>query len=155
MIILQTVGLLERVISLSQGLYLNTGQHKHKINTYTYQTSMPCVGFEPTIPASERGKTVHASGRSVTVTGKYKICPSDIKYHLRETSFWKRYEKFELTNSKYYEYLTTGFHNAVRMMNIWTCETKREPARNKIKLHNEQLENVYFSLFFTRITLIK
>jgi hypothetical protein len=38
------VGHFGRVISLSQGLYLNTGQHKHRINTYTYQTSMPCVG---------------------------------------------------------------------------------------------------------------
>jgi hypothetical protein len=38
----------------------NTGQHKHRINAYTYQTSMPCVGFEPTIPASEQAKTVHA-----------------------------------------------------------------------------------------------
>jgi hypothetical protein len=59
MIILQTVGLLERVISSSQGLYLNTEQHKYRINTYTYQTSMPCMGFEPTIPASERAKTIH------------------------------------------------------------------------------------------------
>jgi hypothetical protein len=57
MIILQTVGLLGRVMSSSQGFYLNTGQHEHRINTYTYQTSMPCVGFEPTIPASERAKT--------------------------------------------------------------------------------------------------
>jgi hypothetical protein len=63
MIILQTVVLLGRVISLSQGLYLNTGHHKHRINTYTHQTSMPCVGFEPTIPASERAKTVHATAR--------------------------------------------------------------------------------------------
>jgi hypothetical protein len=31
---------------------------------------MPCVGFEPTIPASERAKTVRALDRSVTVTGK-------------------------------------------------------------------------------------
>jgi hypothetical protein len=31
----QLVGLLERVISPSQGRYLNTGQHKHRINTYT------------------------------------------------------------------------------------------------------------------------
>jgi hypothetical protein len=69
MIILQTVGLLWRVISSSQGLYLNTGQHKHRIYTYTHQTSMPCVGFEPTIPVSERAKTVHALDRSVTVTG--------------------------------------------------------------------------------------
>jgi hypothetical protein len=31
---------------------------------------MPCVGFEPTIQASEREKTVHALDRSATVTGK-------------------------------------------------------------------------------------
>jgi hypothetical protein len=30
---------------------------------------MPFVGFEPTIPVSERAKTVHALDRSVTVTG--------------------------------------------------------------------------------------
>jgi hypothetical protein len=29
---------------------------------------MPCVGFEPTIPASERAKTVHALDRAATVT---------------------------------------------------------------------------------------
>jgi hypothetical protein len=69
MIILQTVGLLGRVISPSQGLYRNTGQHKHRINTYIYQTSMPFVGFEPMIPASERAKTVHALDCSTTVTG--------------------------------------------------------------------------------------
>jgi hypothetical protein len=69
MIILQTVGPLERVISSLEGLYLNTGQHKHRINAHTYQISMPCVGFEPTTPASERAKTVHALDRSVTVTG--------------------------------------------------------------------------------------
>jgi hypothetical protein len=44
-------------------------QHKHRINTYTHQTFMPCVGFEPTISASERVKTVHALDRSATVTG--------------------------------------------------------------------------------------
>jgi hypothetical protein len=32
----QTVGLLGRVISPSQGLYLNKGQHKHRINAYTH-----------------------------------------------------------------------------------------------------------------------
>jgi hypothetical protein len=69
MIILQTVGLFGRVISSSQGLCLNTGQHTHRINAYTYQTSMTCVGFEYTIPASERAKTVHAeewlTGKSI------------------------------------------------------------------------------------------
>jgi hypothetical protein len=68
-IILQTVGLFGRVISPSHGFYLNKGQHKHRINTYTHQKSMPCVGFEPTISASERAKTVHALDRSATVTG--------------------------------------------------------------------------------------
>jgi hypothetical protein len=32
----QSVGLLGRVNSSSQGLYLNTGQHKHTINTYAH-----------------------------------------------------------------------------------------------------------------------
>jgi hypothetical protein len=30
---------------------------------------MPCVGFEPMIPASERAKTVRVLDRSATVTG--------------------------------------------------------------------------------------
>jgi hypothetical protein len=30
---------------------------------------MPCMGFEPTIPASEREKAVHVLDRSATVTG--------------------------------------------------------------------------------------
>jgi 3,4-dihydroxy-2-butanone 4-phosphate synthase len=41
-------------------------QNKH---THTYQISIPCVGSETTIPASERAKTVHALDRSATVTG--------------------------------------------------------------------------------------
>jgi hypothetical protein len=54
----QTVGLLGRGISPSQGRYLHTGQHKHRLNAYT---DMPRVGFEPTIPAFERAKTVQSS----------------------------------------------------------------------------------------------
>jgi hypothetical protein len=67
---LRTVGLIGRVSSSSEGLYLNRGHHKHRINTYTQQTSMPCVGFESRIPASERGKTVHALDRWATVSGE-------------------------------------------------------------------------------------
>jgi hypothetical protein len=63
----QTVGLLGRVISPSQGHYLNTGQHKHRITSYIHQT------FELTIPASERAKTVHALGRAATVIGTLSI----------------------------------------------------------------------------------
>jgi hypothetical protein len=60
-ILSQTVGLLGRVISPSQGCYLNTGQHKHRINAYAQQTSMPWVRFEPTIPASERASERRSS----------------------------------------------------------------------------------------------
>jgi hypothetical protein len=42
-------------------------KHKYRINTY--QTHMPCLEFEPTIPAFEPAKTVHALDRSATVTG--------------------------------------------------------------------------------------
>jgi hypothetical protein len=65
----QSAGLLGRVISPSKGRYLNTGQQKHRINAYTHQTSMPWVAFQPTIPASERAKTVHALDRAATVAG--------------------------------------------------------------------------------------
>jgi hypothetical protein len=44
------IGLLGRVISPSQDRYLTQTQNKHK------QTSMPRVGFEPTIPEFERAK---------------------------------------------------------------------------------------------------
>jgi hypothetical protein len=81
MIILQTVGLLGRVISSSQGFYLNTGQHTHRINASTHQTSMPFVGFEPTIPASERAKTVHALDLSGTVTGILHMLPPSNLHH--------------------------------------------------------------------------
>jgi hypothetical protein len=43
-------------------------QKKH---IHTHQTSMPYVGFEPTIPASERAKRVCALDRSTTVTDVY------------------------------------------------------------------------------------
>jgi hypothetical protein len=85
----QTVGLLGRVVSLSQGRCLNTGQHKHRINarahthththTHTHQTSLPWVGFDPTIPASERAKTVHALDRAATVIGY--LLPEHISYY--------------------------------------------------------------------------
>jgi hypothetical protein len=74
----QSIVFLGRVISSSQGLYLNTGQHKHRINAYIYQTSMPCVGLEPTIPASERTKTVYATDRLANVTGYQLVVASRI-----------------------------------------------------------------------------
>jgi hypothetical protein len=90
----------------------------HNERIYTHQTSMPWVGFEPTIPTSERSKTVHASDRVATVTGvkKYKS-PKNIiilmwwiireirgnimsVWHIdlrKYTSMAVRYEKFQKT----------------------------------------------------------
>jgi hypothetical protein len=51
------------MISSSQGRYISTGQHKHRINTYTHQTSIIWEGFETTIIASERAKKVYALSR--------------------------------------------------------------------------------------------
>jgi hypothetical protein len=59
----QSVGLLGRGISPSQGHYLHTEQHKRT------QTSMPRVAIEPTTPVFERSKTVHALDHVATVIG--------------------------------------------------------------------------------------
>jgi hypothetical protein len=58
-----SVGLLGRAISPSQDRYLTRTQNKHR------QTSMLLFGFEPTIPAFERSKTVHTLDRTATVRG--------------------------------------------------------------------------------------
>jgi hypothetical protein len=52
---------------------ITTPLPKHRINAYTHQTSMPYVGFEPTIAASEWAKTVHALDSSVTVTSRLRL----------------------------------------------------------------------------------
>jgi hypothetical protein len=59
----QSVGLLGRESSPSQERYLRTGQNKRT------QTSMPWVGFEPTIPVFERAKTVHVWDRTAILIG--------------------------------------------------------------------------------------
>jgi hypothetical protein len=53
----QSVGRFRQGISPSQGRYVHTEQHKHRINANR-------VGFEPTIPVFERAKTVHALDRA-------------------------------------------------------------------------------------------
>jgi hypothetical protein len=52
------------------------------------QTSMPRLGFVPTISAFERAKTAHALDRAVTVIGKY--CLGGAKL-VSETVFSSRF----------------------------------------------------------------
>jgi hypothetical protein len=59
----QTVGLLGRVISPSQGLYLHTGQHKHRINVYTNIHAL--IGIrthDPSVRASEDSSCLRPRG---------------------------------------------------------------------------------------------
>jgi hypothetical protein len=62
-----SVGLLRRGISLSQGLYLHTGQHKHRINAHRH----PCLewNLNPRFQCSSGRRQVHALDRAATVFG--------------------------------------------------------------------------------------
>jgi hypothetical protein len=84
---LQTVGLLGRVNRPSQGHYLYTGQHKHRINTYIHQTSMPLVAFEP-------NPSVRASGYRVRLIIEYTslILVQIVNSILIEELYFLRYE---------------------------------------------------------------
>jgi hypothetical protein len=63
----QSVGLLGRGISQSQGRYLHTGQHKRRINAHRHQ----CLKWysNPRSQCFERAKTVHAFDRAATFIG--------------------------------------------------------------------------------------
>jgi hypothetical protein len=58
------------------------------------QTSIPQVGFEPTIPAFQREKTVHALDRAATVTGNIRTTRSKTKPNYdQEMSLLHGFEK--------------------------------------------------------------
>jgi hypothetical protein len=66
-ILIQSVGLHRRGICPSQGRYHTQTQNKCR------ETSIPWVGFEPTIPVFERVTTVHALDRGHCV-GRFSSC---------------------------------------------------------------------------------
>jgi hypothetical protein len=66
---LQTVGLLGRVISSSQGRYLRTGQHKHRINTHNIY---PCLMWDSNPQSqlpSERWQLMYKTARLLWPAG--------------------------------------------------------------------------------------
>jgi hypothetical protein len=73
---------------VARPLPLNTGQHKHRINTHTYQTSIPWIGFEPMITESVQAKTVHALNRTATVTGPFGVYFNVFYTSSSRTSKW-------------------------------------------------------------------
>jgi hypothetical protein len=59
----QSVGLLGRVISLSQGHYLQTGQHKHRINAFTDIHALSGIRtHDPRVRASKESSCHRPSG---------------------------------------------------------------------------------------------
>jgi hypothetical protein len=64
------------------------------------QTSMPRVGFEPTIPLLERAKTVHALDRAATVIGRNALSPPQITHHRVEEWLWKLRKEVFIGSSK-------------------------------------------------------
>jgi hypothetical protein len=80
----QSVGLLGRGNSPSQGRYLHTGQHKQNNRT---QTPMPQVEFEPMIPVFERAMTVHALDRVATVIGEVIHCPTEFDHTFQRAHY--------------------------------------------------------------------
>jgi hypothetical protein len=74
MIILQTVGLLGRVISSLQGLYLNTGQHEHRINTYTHTQNIHVFcGIRTNDPGFRESEDSTCLKRSLPWPAQYRI----------------------------------------------------------------------------------
>jgi hypothetical protein len=55
---------------LSQGRYPHRATQTEKKRGHT---SMPRVGFKPTIPVFERAKTFHALDRTATVKNEHKL----------------------------------------------------------------------------------
>jgi hypothetical protein len=68
---LYTIGMIPRTWDMPVARPLPPHRTTQTQNKHTHtQTSMPWVGFEPTIPVFERAKTVHASECAATVIGR-------------------------------------------------------------------------------------
>jgi hypothetical protein len=84
---IQLAGLFGRGISPSQGRYLPTGQHKHRINAHKH----PCLEWDSNPrPVFVRAKTVHALDRVATVVGIYKKKSGCVERRFVDLGFsWK------------------------------------------------------------------
>jgi hypothetical protein len=100
------------VISPSQDRYLTQKQNTHK------ETSMPRVGFELTIPAFERGKTVHALDRAATVIGIYCEELTQIKIYnatATELSTWRHPFHTHFTADKLFKTTRSNSHIIIQL----------------------------------------
>jgi hypothetical protein len=106
-----------QVIGSSQSFYLNIGQHKHRKYPCTHQTSIPWMGFEPTIIASERAKAVHALDRAATVPARSILGTDMSPTMLSLPSCWDILLDFGLLWHMFW--LLVG-HQQVHLFVIWS-----------------------------------
>jgi hypothetical protein len=92
-------------------------------NTHTHQTSIPEVGFEFMITASEQAKTVHASDYSATVTSVTFLLYIKVKL-----SLYRLYATAKLKKDK------------VKMF----CDTVSSQLRQLHKQTSDMTECIYF-----------
>jgi hypothetical protein len=97
----QTVGLLGRMISPSQGPYLHTGQHKHRINAYTDIHALNGIRtHEPSVRDTEDSSCLSTRGhrdRSICIQ---RQCNYILNYEINrviEFPLWNK-EKYEIVN---------------------------------------------------------
>jgi hypothetical protein len=107
-----------RGISPSQGLYLHTEQHEHRINAHDTE-SMPWVGFEPTIPAFERAKIVHVLDRAATVIGQMWDCPAII---FSPRTCLEGQRKTTKTPSQYSRLYNLESSSELAEHEVWRCD---------------------------------
>jgi hypothetical protein len=120
LILIQSVGLLGRGISPSQGRYLRrTTQIQNKLT----QTSMPWVGFEPSIPAVERAKTVCDLDRAATVDGILMSLGQSCSHSLQ--SQVAILSNFSIVRTKPYQPLIENLNTKHIMRNVLVCTFQR------------------------------
>jgi hypothetical protein len=116
----QSVRLLGRGISPPQGCYLHRTTQTQNKRT---QTSMLWVGFEPTIPAFERAKTVHALDRATTLSGSIQFRNSE---NLRN----EHISKIKVIwNTWKHTYQLIRWSRLTLQLRTFQHQTKRSPVR--------------------------
>jgi hypothetical protein len=94
------------------------------------QASMPWVGFEPTIPAFERAKTVHALDRAATVivslnVNKWnqpsgKICDTQWDGHVAwRNGHLEIKSEWQLRSPTYIVHVTARYNSPIFWVNAW------------------------------------
>jgi hypothetical protein len=134
------VGLLGRVISPSQGLYLNTGQHKRRINAYTHQTIHALCGIrthEPGFRASEDSSCFIPLGyrdqRFKIYCGKYTLLDTWVSYY-RKSSF-----QYNIRRGAEYPDMWHSFSN----LNCSCCHETKPFVNNSVEVRQDNIEHLF------------